>query len=999
MKKNILLLICVSLFSLATAQDITNNNTSQQLFQKGKDMFQLENYVAAFDILSEYIRSENTMDNMLQVEEAKYLMAVSSFYLNSSESGDRLKEFLDDYPETLYHHRVKFLIGSHHFDEKDWKKTLYWLDQANLDYLNNNEQEDFSFRSAYSNLQLGNREEALRLFGLLAQNSDKYKDAGNYYYGYIEYQKGNYDVALNRFRTLQTNPEYAQDVAFYFAQSSFFKGNFEDAIRLSEQFINNYPNSTHLAEMYRVLGNSNYRLGRTSRAIAYYERYIRVVDEPLRGDAYFLGLSYFEANNMAEAVRMFQYATGENDALTQNAQLFLGQAYLKMNDKANAQMAFAAASRNNFDTKARETAMFNYALLTHQTNFSVFSESITLFENFLKEFPNSQYANQVNDILAETFLTTKDYNAALAAINRIDKPARRILEAKQMVLFQLGAQQFINGNTNQAVDYFNKSISLGSINREALANALFWRGESKYRMNNFIGASADFESFLKESTQSNENYLLAQYNLGYSRFKQNQYGAARTAFQNYINGQSNKNAVEYADAYNRIGDVYYYNRNFAEAERYYAQASNLNPASADYAAYQKAFVKGLQHNYLGKISSLDELMQNYPNSHYYDDALYEKSRALVMLDRESEAIVVLNKLIKEFPQSNLARQGGVQLGQLYYNSSQYNQSVNAYKSVINNFPGSDDARVALQSLETVYKEMNDIDAYVRYSNSLPGGMRITPQRQDSLTYLAAEGLYMKESKTEAERSFNRYLQSYPEGIYRSDANYYLGVLASEKNDKEKSKFYFRQVVETNSGRYLENALAYVANEEFKEGNYQQALNDFARLNNVAQSVVNKQAALLGMARANSHLNNYHDAARVLSTLLEDKNLSPESLTEAHYLRGKAYLQVREVDKAMSDFKTISSETRSVYGAEAQFLLAEAYYSWKSYDKAEAQVKEFMQKTTPHQYWLARALIILSDTYEAKGDKFQAKQYLESLKANYKGDESDIQRMINERLNR
>lgn len=115
--------------------------------------------------------------------------------------------------------------------------------------------------------------------------------------------------------------------------------------------------------------------------------------------------------------------------------------------------------------------MFNYALLTHQTNFSVFSESITLFENFLREFPNSQYADQVNDILAETFLTTKDYNAALSAINRIDKPARRILEAKQMVLFQLGAQQFVNGNLNEAIEYFNNSINLGNYNKEARTNA------------------------------------------------------------------------------------------------------------------------------------------------------------------------------------------------------------------------------------------------------------------------------------------------------------------------------------------------------------------------------------------------------------------------------------------------------------------------------------------------------------------------------------------------
>ena len=47
--------------------------------------------------------------------------------------------------------------------------------------------------------------------------------------------------------------------------------------------------------------------------------------------------------------------------------------------------------------------------------------------------------------------------------------------------------------------------------------------------------------------------------------------------------------------------------------------------------------------------------------------------------------------------------------------------------------------------------------------------------------------------------------------------------------------------------------------------------------------------------------------------------------------------------------------------------------------------------------MARALIVLSDTYLAKGDEFQAQQYIESLRSNYKGDEADIQEMIKERI--
>jgi TolA-binding protein len=146
------------------------------------------------------------------------------------------------------------------------------------------------------------------------------------------------------------------------------------------------------------------------------------------------------------------------------------------------------------------------------------------------------------------------------------------------------------------------------------------------------------------------------------------------------------------------------------------------------------------------------------------------------------------------------------------------------------------------------------------------------------------------------------------------------------------------------------------------------------------------------------MESYHEAARSATELLESSSLSPEMLTEARYLRGKAYQHTNEVEKAVADFRFLANDPRSSYGAEAQFILADTYYRWESYDRAEAQVKEFMQKGTPHQYWMARALIVLSDTYRAKGDSFQARQYLESLKSNYQGDESDILQMINERLN-
>jgi TolA-binding protein len=223
------------------------------------------------------------------------------------------------------------------------------------------------------------------------------------------------------------------------------------------------------------------------------------------------------------------------------------------------------------------------------------------------------------------------------------------------------------------------------------------------------------------------------------------------------------------------------------------------------------------------------------------------------------------------------------------------------------------------------------------------------------------------------------------------------VIADERKNPDLALSHFRKVIDAGNIKFLDNALIYTAQTEYGNGNFRQALADYSRLAGSARNATNRQLGQMGVVRTQSRLENYHEAARAATDLLSNDNLSAETVTEARYLRGRAYRQVNETDNAMADFRFVAGDTRSIYGAEAQFILADTYFRWKSYDRAEAQVKEFMQKGTPHQYWMARALIVLSDVYLAKGDEFQARQYLESLKSNYKGNEADIRQMISERL--
>ena len=133
-----------------------------------------------------------------------------------------------------------------------------------------------------------------------------------------------------------------------------------------------------------------------------------------------------------------------------------------------------------------------------------------------------------------------------------------------------------------------------------------------------------------------------------------------------------------------------------------------------------------------------------------------------------------------------------------------------------------------------------------------------------------------------------------------------------------------------------------------------------------------------------------------TAIITEAKVSPEVLNEALYYRAKALVAIGQQSEAMNDWKTLSADTRNVYGAEAKYQLAQAYYDAGKYAEAEAELLDYINVSTPHVYWLARGFVLLSDVYSKMGRKLDARQYLLSLKQNYQA-EDDIAGMIESRL--
>ena len=993
--KKILIQLCLALASFSVSgQKSFQFDAADRLFAEGKDFFELKNYAGCIDKLEAYQKVASNPD---LIQEADYMLAFIAYEQGKRDAVDILESYLKKYPDSYHGDEACLLIGSGYFENGDYWQAVNWLADARVDALNVEQQEALHYRLAFSQMQNDNLKDARFNFLVAKGFEGVHLQAATYYIAYIDYAAGKYSDALREFNELRNNPEYREQANYFIAQISFVEERYDETVRLTERLLRAYPDSENNTELYRIAGTSYYHLGNQDRAIEMLRRYVESVETPTRGELYLLGVCEYNRANYKNAVEAFLQTITKEDEITQNASMYLGQSYIQLNDNRNARMAFDHASSLTFDKKIQETALYNYALLIHETGFSGFGESVKVFEKFLNDFPDSEYSDRVNDYLVEVFLTSNNYAAALESINKIRRPSNKILEAKQNVLFQLGNQSFMDSDMAEAIDFFSQTIAMGNYDSQIRADAYFWRGEAQYRLGNYSEAISDFDTYQSGARQLDpEKHSLAFYNMGYCYFKLKSFDRSLISFRRYISLEQNQRSNSFADAYNRIGDCLFYNRQFSEAETNYSRAASLQPTTADYALYQSGFMMGLQRDYTGKIRMMDRLINDFPSSQYRTDALYERGRTYVLLDRSNEAATSFNMLMDQYPQHRLAPRAGVQLGLLYYNINRLDRSIEAYKRVISNYPGSEEAKVSIQDMRSVYIDLNDVNAYASYVNSLGGNVRVNTSEQDSLTYIAAERLFTRGDFEGARTSLSNYLKSFPAGAFNSNANYYLAKIAFDRKNYPEAKRLFTLVLNSGDMKFREESLARKSEIEYLDKDYIAAINTFRELQAVAQLRENREAAKLGIMRCAQFTGNETEALKAADELLKEVNLAPEIEGEARYLRGKSYLKLGETTKARDDFSALSKDTRTEYGAEAKYQLAQLYFNAKDLTRAERELLDFIDKSTPHQYWLARGIILLADVYIEKGDVFQARQYLNTIKRNYQGSD-DIDGMIENRL--
>jgi TolA-binding protein len=952
------------------------------------ELFGKEKYSAAIRVFDR-ILDDPALAGTVTGAEAGYWGAISSMRLFHPDAEFRMLEFAANYPTSPKINQAWLEMGNYFYQTKNYRKAAEYYEKVHRLELDKDQLPGYFFRTGYSRMIRGDRPGAMLMFSELKDIDTEYSAPSLYYFSHLAYEDGKYQTAMDGFDKLREDETFGSVVPFYIVQILYLQKDYDGILAIAPGLLS-LAGKDREVELYRFIGDAYYNKGDYPKAVEYLEKFSGTTRISSREDKYQLAYSYYRTGEPDKAIKILNEIYNPNDLLSQNAWMILGACYLQKDDKHRARLTFGAASKMDFDRNLKEEALFNYAKLTYETSASPFGEVITAFQEYISEFPASGRIDEAYNYLVSTYIKIKNYQAALNSLDRITRKDDRLEEAYQKVAFFRGLELFRNLEFDQAIDMFDRSLKYGTHNRDLTARTTYWRGEALYRTGDLPGAMQEYLSFISMPGASEaDEYRLARYNLGYTYYNTGDYAKALGMFRSYESDPDTRQPDILADVRNRIADCHYVNTDYSQAISYYDMVIGYGNVDADYAMYQKGFAQGLMNNQQGKIETLSLLMNRFPESYLSPDALFERGRAYISVDDNRRGETDLTAVINNHPQSPFVPRAHVQLGLLYYNTGENQKAIDQYKTVIEKYRSTAEARSALTGLKNTYVDMNDLESYFAYIKTLGGYGDVNLSERDSLLYKSGENFFITGNCERASETFRNYLSEFPSGYFVVNARFYLAeCLFAAGNNKEAYEHYLGLIKVPNL-QYAEQVLGALADISFAAEDYEQALKWYDQLENSVtrpESLVNIYA---GQLRSAAWAGDPERTITISDKILGKTGMPEELVREAAFLGAKAHLSLGHDAEALRYFRMTAKEVVTAEGAESKYRVAELLFKSGQTDESERVVNEFMELNTPHQYWMARVFILLADISVKKDDKLQARATLQALLDYYDVDDDGI----------
>ncbi len=523
-----------------------------------------------------------------------------------------------------------------------------------------------------------------------------YTPQAYYSLGWVYFEQNQMEKAQKIFLELIGNfpaHQLAEDAHFKIGEIAFQRQQYKDSIRYFGEYIGRYPQSTHQAEAYFYMGESSYYQEEFLTAVTYYAK--------------------------AEELAF-------DHKLNLMAKVSLGWSYLRLEKFKLARQYFDQAY-----SYARENAILSDEVLLGRASIcsemGEYEEALKSYDELIEKFPNSKKLSDAFLGQANIYYLREDYgNAIDSYLGIINQFAARKdnVDILEKAYFGLAWAYLKRGNVDESIKNF-ELIKNSTVNKTVKISALTQIGDAYQDIGQMERAVEVYDDILRDYPESPYTDYV-QYRQGIALLKNEKIDAATLSLRSLKTNFPKSKYLNDVDYY--LALAYFKKSDWSAARdqisKFIGAVTKENPFLAE-ANYILGLSRFNLRDYANALKTFQIIVRDYPDEiAMIKNVEMNMAKCYYKTGDVKEAIRRFSGLISAYPQTVVAQEAMIWLGDHYLESADYDTAIIYYQKFIENFPGSPKLSLVLYELGQAYQAKKEYDlavgAYKQLNSSSDG---------------------------------------------------------------------------------------------------------------------------------------------------------------------------------------------------------------------------------------------------------------------------------------
>ena len=482
-----------------------------------------------------------------------------------------------------------------------------------------------------------------------------------------------------------------------FADAALFERGFllygvrrwDDAAESFEKLLDRYPTSSFAGEAARMLGETYAALGDYRRAEQANERAraLGTASAELGGEVAFQqGYQAYERGDYAQAARQLQqiYEDDPRGPRAGEALFWAAEASFQEGQRGSvAALGRAETLFNDFlrqfpDHRQQDAA--RYALAWTLFKRGDYARAANAFERFLASYrPDSEIVPYTTDArlrLADAYFALKRFDEAVATYQRIEDTT---IGGADYALFQIGQAQANAGRTEEAVAAYDRLLN--DYPESSLhAQTLYAKGALAFQQGDYREAIANYQAVIDEHPGS-PLAPKAQYGIGDALYNQGNLREATAAYRAVLDRYPNSPFV--VDALSGVQYALTAQGEDHQLDEIVQRYAEQNPEAdvLDELRFRQAEGAFQSGNLQEAITAFQEFLRTAEDDELLAAANLYVGRAYADLGQPRDAEPFLRRVVERYPRASVRAEAAARLGALYLDAERYADALTLYREL------------------------------------------------------------------------------------------------------------------------------------------------------------------------------------------------------------------------------------------------------------------------------------------------------------------------------